>query len=161
VGIDCEQLNPIGGQGGNSAIEDAACLANQLYRLVLSEQVDGKQTEAAINAAFAKTQELRHARVKALLRKSHYMQRVQAMDSWVMGMVAKYVMPLMAGKRILSSLCNDARGGVVLEFLPRSAKAQVDRQRASKIPWVKILAYGILVSLICNVLKGALLFNKA
>lgn len=62
MGIDCEQLNPIGGQGGNSAIEDAACLANQLYGLVSSERVDGRQTESAIDAAFAKTQELRCAR---------------------------------------------------------------------------------------------------
>lgn len=83
------------------------------------------------------------------------------MDSWVMGMVAKYVMPPMAGSRILSSLCNDARGGVVLEFLPRSAKAQANRQRAFKIPWVKILAYGILVSLLYYVSKGALSLQGA
>lgn len=31
---DYEQLNPVGGQGSNSAIEDAACLANQLFCVV-------------------------------------------------------------------------------------------------------------------------------
>lgn len=108
-------LNPIGGQGGNSAIEDAACLANQLCRLARSKGSDNTWTESSIAAAFAKVQETRYGRVQCLIRKSHYMQRVQAMDSLVMKVIAKYAMPLIDGGRIVDSLCNDARGAAVLD----------------------------------------------
>ena len=98
--------------------------------------------------------------MKALLRKSHFMQRVQAMDSWVMATIAKHIMPLMAGQRIVSSLCNDALGGVKLECLPRSAEAQADgRAAASTTQWMGLVVCGVLIALMCFLLNKALSLN--
>ncbi|KAF9698911.1 hypothetical protein EKO04_003285 [Ascochyta lentis] len=154
IGDAAHKLNPISGQGGNSAIEDAACLANQIHLLTQPGHEQNTWTDSDFVAAFTTTQQIRHGRVKRLLRKSHYMQRVQAMDSRVMSMVAQYAMPLVSGNRIVEALCNDARGAVRLEAQGDKATPHPtsydDKRRSSRLglPWVVCLICALFLALV-------------
>lgn len=77
------------------------------------------------------------------------MQRVQAMDSWVMKFIATHIMPCTGRVRIFDSLCNDPTGGVTLYYLLHPSKRPIKDYgatgiRNSWIVWV-VAAWGILL----------------
>ncbi|KAH8661730.1 FAD binding domain-containing protein [Ilyonectria robusta] len=91
IGDAAHKLEPIAGQGGNSAIETAAVLVNNLV-LLLKAHPSGVTT-AEINAAFAETQEKREPRVSQLVRASHEDQRFAALESPMAEFIARYIIP--------------------------------------------------------------------
>lgn len=110
------QFNPIGGQGGNSAIEDAAVLANQLHALVSSSNTG--PTDAQISQALAETQRIRFPRAMKFLKASHDNQSIQAQDTFTSRLIARYIVPLSGPEKVLQMICEGARGAANINALP-------------------------------------------
>ncbi|KAF2992994.1 hypothetical protein E8E13_000981 [Curvularia kusanoi] len=97
-------FNPIGVQGGNSAIEDAAVLANELHALFLASNTT-IPNETQISQALEETQRIRFPRALKFLRASHKTQSIQAQDTFISRFVARYVMPFSGPGKILERIC--------------------------------------------------------
>lgn len=90
------QFEPIAGQGGNSAIETAAVLVSNLATMLKSKASPSDITTADINAVFAKTQATREVRTQALVKASHEEQRFAAMETPLLELMGKYLMPMLS-----------------------------------------------------------------
>ncbi|TQN68038.1 FAD-dependent monooxygenase andE [Colletotrichum shisoi] len=92
IGDAAHKFEPIAGQGGNSAIETAAVLANNLANLLKTCPSGGPCTDQ-IHNVFLQTQKKREPRVWDLVRASHDEQRYAAMESPLLEFVARYIVP--------------------------------------------------------------------
>ena len=113
-----QKFNAMGTQGGNSAIEDAAVLANQLQKLLDGDNKTTNFTDAAVAQAFEETQRLRFDRATKFLKSSHQLQSVQAQDTLISRFIAKVVLPLSSSDSAIEMLCSGARGAAKIEALP-------------------------------------------
>ncbi|GKT61946.1 FAD binding domain-containing protein [Colletotrichum tofieldiae] len=91
IGDAAHKLEPIAGQGGNSAIETAAVLVDNLAKLLKAHP--SAITTAEIDAAFSQTQEKREPRVSQLVRASHEDQRFAALENPMSDFLARYIIP--------------------------------------------------------------------
>ncbi|KAF6803052.1 FAD binding domain-containing protein [Colletotrichum sojae] len=94
IGDAAHKMEPIAGQGGNSAIETAAVLVNNLV-LALKSHPDGLAT-ADVEALFAETQAKREPRVRQLLKASNDQQQFTAMETPLLRIMGKIVVPLLS-----------------------------------------------------------------
>ncbi|KAL6415594.1 FAD binding domain-containing protein [Ilyonectria robusta] len=92
IGDAAHKLEPIAGQGGNSAIETAAVLVTNLTRM-LNAHPSGV-TLADIDGVFGLTQKTREPRVLQLVGASHMEQRFSALESPVLEFVGRYLLPM-------------------------------------------------------------------
>jgi hypothetical protein len=90
------QLEPIAGQGGNSAIETAALLVSNLATMLKSKSHPYDIVTADIENVFAKTQATRETRVQKLVKASHEEQRFAAQETPLLGLFGKYIMPILS-----------------------------------------------------------------
>lgn len=111
------QFNPIDGQGGNSAIEDAAVLADQLHALVSGSDTT-VPTDAQISQALAETQRIRFPRAMKFLKASHDNQSIQAQDTFISKLIARYIVPLSGPESLVKMICGGARGAARINALP-------------------------------------------
>lgn len=80
------------GQGGNSAIETAASLTNNLVAAL--QRGSGRHLSTGeISGLFADVQREREDRVSSLVKDAHARQRVECMDSPLLKHVVKYLVP--------------------------------------------------------------------
>ncbi|KAJ8106624.1 hypothetical protein OPT61_g9413 [Boeremia exigua] len=138
IGDAAHKFNPIGGQGGNSAIEDAAVLADQLYALSTGKGDSTNFTDANVGKAFAETQRIRSGRAKEFLQTSHNMQSMQAMDTPFSKFVAKYIVPLSGSESVVKMICRAARGAARIKALPMPQRPHSelwDDERGSSLSW--------------------------
>ncbi|KZL86200.1 fad binding domain-containing protein [Colletotrichum incanum] len=91
IGDAAHKLEPIAGQGGNSAIETAAVLVDNLAKLLKAHP--SGITTANIDAAFSQTQERREPRVSQLVRASHEDQCFAALENPTSDFLARYIIP--------------------------------------------------------------------
>ncbi|KAF6824067.1 FAD binding domain-containing protein [Colletotrichum plurivorum] len=94
IGDAAHKMEPIAGQGGNSAIETAAVLVNNLV-LALKSHPDGLNT-ADVDAVFAETQAKREPRVRKLLKASNEEQQFCAMETPLLRIMGKILVPLLS-----------------------------------------------------------------
>ncbi|EXJ78155.1 hypothetical protein A1O3_09316 [Capronia epimyces CBS 606.96] len=97
IGDAAHKIHPIGGHGGNGAIESAATLANGLLKKLGELRSDGqgkRPTTEEIEAIFRHVQEVRQTRVNHLREYSHEQQRTESMDSPLHWLKVK-LLPLM------------------------------------------------------------------
>ncbi|EKG12549.1 Monooxygenase FAD-binding protein [Macrophomina phaseolina MS6] len=95
VGDSVHKFNPLSGQGGNSAIETAAALADRLAKLAKEAEHGNKPSSAQIRAAFAEVQKSRQPRAQALVDASITAQRISAWDTPALKFVDTFVAPLL------------------------------------------------------------------
>ncbi|KAH7074440.1 hypothetical protein BKA63DRAFT_513030 [Paraphoma chrysanthemicola] len=115
IGDAAHKFNPIGGQGGNSAIEDCAILGNLLHQLLNStSRPSGEQ----IAQMFDTMQILRQDRTQQLKKMSHDLQSLMAQDNMVTKFVAKVIMPYAGPENIFENLSSSVRPGTCLDMLP-------------------------------------------
>ncbi|EOD44034.1 putative fad binding domain protein [Neofusicoccum parvum UCRNP2] len=116
IGDAAHKFEPISGQGGNSAIETAAVLVNNLTRMMKSHpQV---MSDADITSVFAETQKLRSPRAWELVKASHKQQTVEAMETPLLEFLAKYYIPTLSIDSKLDSWTNSiSKGAHRLEML--------------------------------------------
>ncbi|GME31293.1 putative FAD binding domain protein [Neofusicoccum parvum] len=93
IGDAAHKFEPTSGQGGNSTIETAAVLANNLTRMMKSHP-EGLSDDH-IDTAFSETQKLRQPRAWELIKASHLQQAIEAMETPILELMVKYYMPVM------------------------------------------------------------------
>lgn len=114
IGDAAHKFNPIGGQGGNSAIEDCAILGNLLDQLLNSKsRPSGEQ----IAQMFDTMQNLRQDRAQQLQKTSHDMQSLMAQDNMVTKFVAKVIVPYADPENVFENLSSSVRPGICLSTL--------------------------------------------
>ncbi|KAJ0163434.1 hypothetical protein CTA2_3014 [Colletotrichum tanaceti] len=118
IGDAAHKLEPIAGQGGNSAIETAAVLANNLANLLKTCPPGGPgPTTDQIHDVFLQTQEKREPRVWDLVRASHGEQRIAAMESPLLELAARYLVPVVSVDDKLDPWGTNIEGGHKLDLL--------------------------------------------
>ncbi|KAH7012377.1 FAD binding domain-containing protein [Macrophomina phaseolina] len=115
IGDAVHKFNPISGQGGNSAIETAAILANNLTR-VMKSQPEGLSDEH-VQTIFSETQTQRELRVLQLVKASHMHQALEAMETPFLEAVAKYYIPTLSTDQKLAQWAINIEGGQCLDML--------------------------------------------
>ncbi|KAJ4354876.1 hypothetical protein N0V95_003410 [Ascochyta clinopodiicola] len=139
IGDAAHKFNPIGGQGGNSAIEDAAVLANQLHKLISNSDKVAGFADAEVSQAFQETQSIRFDRTNTFLKKSHDQQSMQAMDTFISKFIAKYVVPFSGPDKVVKMICDGARGAARVCALPMPERPHSelwdDEREPSRFDW--------------------------
>ncbi|OAK96962.1 FAD/NAD(P)-binding domain-containing protein [Phaeosphaeriaceae sp. SRC1lsM3a] len=145
IGDAAHKLNPIGGQGGNSAIEDAAVLTNQLFKLAPTSEEDQAWTDNDISEALERTFSLRYDRVASLVKMSHDLQTLQALDSFFTRILAKFVIPHSSPVSVLDQFSSTARPAARLEMveIPNRPHAELydDEKPAKSVDSKRIFSF--------------------
>ncbi|OJD30262.1 fad binding domain-containing protein [Diplodia corticola] len=117
VGDSVHKFNPISGQGGNSAIETATCLADNLFA-ALDASEENTLDAAQIRDVFAATQSRRRARAQALVKASITAQRVSAWETTVLKFLDTRIAPMLDTEAIADQISEPIVGAVSSRFLP-------------------------------------------
>jgi hypothetical protein len=123
IGDAAHKFNPIGGQGGNSAMEDGAVLGNLLYELLRSHS---HPNDTQIAKVFDKMYTLRHDRTVGLMKTSHGMQSMQAQDSIAMKFLAKFIVPNSTAASTLEMISANIRPAARLNMIPVPKRGHAD-----------------------------------
>lgn len=107
------QFNPIIGLGGMSALETSAALTNHLVALLKSSK---NPSTSELESVFAKTQDFRHPRAKALVDVSMLTQHRFAMEMPLLRFLNRYYYPAMGPSASLGLLSDAYTGAVSLEL---------------------------------------------
>lgn len=109
-------MTPNIGQGANTAIEDAAVLASLINRLV---NVDGvcQPSVACMDKLLQEYKSIRYERVRSTCERAKFGARFHTRDSWLKGLVGRYVYPHVSSL-IETRACKILAGGNVIDFLP-------------------------------------------
>jgi 2-polyprenyl-6-methoxyphenol hydroxylase-like FAD-dependent oxidoreductase len=118
LGDSVHKMTPNLGSGGNSAIESAASLANELRALLVQYRSPDTPVAAdEVHHALSNYQRTRATRASATFKASKYITRLHAMRGPFEYVLAHYLMPR-AGD-LLTDLASDSWiGAVRLDFLP-------------------------------------------
>jgi len=118
VGDSVHKMTPNMGAGGNSAIEGAAALSNELH-LLLSQNSHSTTTiqTAAIHHALSTYQRTRSVRALATFNASNFVTRLHAVRSFAEYLLAHYAMPN-AGDLLVDLASDSWIGSVRLNYLP-------------------------------------------
>ncbi len=109
------QQNPIGGQGGNAAIESAAAFVNSLLRMMDSRQ--GALSDADVDSIFRETQNVRWNRAHMLMEAAKKKQALTALESPIGSVVVRMLIPLLDLESGLRPAIPTFAGGTKLERL--------------------------------------------
>lgn len=123
-------MAPSIGQGANMAIEDAATLANALWRVGLAcTKHDTSTTQKKLDEALRHYSTSLRARTRDMCARSEFLVRLQTHDGLIRSTLARYVIPFLGD--VPASLSAKAiRAGPFLEFVDVPARAC---QRASNL----------------------------
>ncbi|KAJ3530542.1 hypothetical protein NM208_g9280 [Fusarium decemcellulare] len=117
VGDSCHKFHPIGGHGGNGAIETAATLTNLLVEK-LNVSLTGHLTGTEIDDLFSSVQDLRYERTLAAMDYSHQQQRIESLDSLFKRFSAFYLLPLVDNEDVTFNFSCQIPASEKLEMLP-------------------------------------------
>ncbi|KAK4172898.1 putative monooxygenase [Triangularia setosa] len=120
MGDSIHKSNPIGGMGGNGAIETAAAFVNFLLR-ARNNRPNGLRglTTVEIEAISRQTQNERYERAKYILKMGHEIQALFASEKPLLTKFAfGTVLPLSGLEHHLSQMGSRLLGGPKLDFLP-------------------------------------------
>ncbi|RFU79752.1 fad binding domain-containing [Trichoderma arundinaceum] len=92
IGDAVAKQNPIGGQGGNGAIESATALVNSLLRM-LDDRTDGLSS-FDIDKIFDETQKAHRGRAQVLMEQGKKRQALQALETPIKTIIARFLLPI-------------------------------------------------------------------
>ncbi|CAG9989123.1 unnamed protein product [Clonostachys byssicola] len=120
VGDSAHKPNPIGGMGGNGAIESVAELINALLDAGCDRSVRLREmTDADFDSVFTRMQDARYERAKFTVKSSHAMQALFASEKPLLSYVVwKIIAPMMGEERSLRNLGLRIVGGSRIRRLP-------------------------------------------
>ena len=107
------------GQGGASALESAAYLANQLKELTDNNKVP---TGEQIQAAFADFEQDRGSRTKSLMNDGHTLARLESLDNALLKFFMLHLISRISKSYLHSMLAEACTPGVPLKYLPSAPK---------------------------------------
>ncbi|KAF2138917.1 uncharacterized protein K452DRAFT_320584 [Aplosporella prunicola CBS 121167] len=116
IGDSAHKFQPISGQGGNNAVETAAAVVNGLVNGMKNNP--GGLSDAEIHSIFSHAQELRQDRVWSLIRASHAQQRLEAMETPLLGLMATYLVPRLHLESIIDRFVTGSVPATRLTVLP-------------------------------------------
>ncbi|KAK0370617.1 FAD binding domain-containing protein [Colletotrichum limetticola] len=153
IGDAAHKLEPIAGQGGNSAIETAAVLVNNLTE-ALKQNPSGVTTEQ-IHSVFLETQKKREPRVWPLVHNSHKEQRFAAMESPFLEFAGRYLVPSLSIDEKEGPWSTNFEPGHKLDFLdvPKRPRAlpyldELPSQRLDSSLLPKLVVGAVLAGLL-------------
>ncbi|VUC28806.1 unnamed protein product [Clonostachys rosea] len=120
LGDSAHKPNPIGGQGGNGAIESCAELVNMLLekKAARGGTLD-KLTTKELEEVLERTQTSRHARAKEIVHAAHRHQRINAYENpLISAIITGYIFPLAGPEQIFTRMSWNLRGATHLKNLP-------------------------------------------
>ncbi|KAF7592167.1 hypothetical protein BBP40_000654 [Aspergillus hancockii] len=141
IGDSVSKMTPNQGQGANTAIEAAACLANVLH--ALSQKAEGERLSGSeINHVLEDFNRAHFQRLAGIHQSSEFLTRLQACDGLVKSIFARYVAPH-CGDSTVAGVAGLATSGPVLGFIPLTERSGRDwRTLSSWVPLVSSIAYG-------------------
>ncbi|KAH7007915.1 hypothetical protein B0J12DRAFT_692087 [Macrophomina phaseolina] len=117
IGDAAHKFNPITGQGGNSALETAAALTNELVKTLNSHGPDVHVSGKALHFTFQAVQQLRSPRASQLVHASTSFQRLTAMETLLHRGMIRNVVPRLGNDLMLHILFRACTGAVSLDML--------------------------------------------
>ncbi|KAJ6051561.1 hypothetical protein N7499_010901 [Penicillium canescens] len=121
IGDASHKFEPLTGQGGNNAIETAASLTNHLVA-ALKRCSSGTLSTAEISKVFENVQEQREDRVWELVKGSHARQRVECMETPLLKLVGKYLIPNLPRYKLVDKWIQIYSPSVSLNMIPQPNK---------------------------------------
>ena len=113
-------MNPIGGHGGNAAIEDAAILGDLLKETLDN---DSQPTDEKIRIAFSKFQRERVPRATVLTEKGRLLQSVEALKNPVLEFLNQKITCKIPLAKTMPMIIADAHtSGYFLQYLPKPSR---------------------------------------
>jgi hypothetical protein len=112
------------GQGGNSTIETAAALTNNLVT-ALQGSPGRRLSVEEISQLFANVQREREDRVSSLVKDAHARQRVECMDSPLLKLAVKYLVPYYPEWLVMYRWTHTFSPAPALKMLPLPNKKHV------------------------------------
>ncbi|KAJ5701737.1 hypothetical protein N7488_009285 [Penicillium malachiteum] len=117
IGDAAHKLEPLTGQGGNSAIETAAALTNNIVAAMKLCPLQEISTED-VTSLLENTQSQREERMQSLLKAAHKRQRLDCMESPLLKFIANFVFPFVPEKTITSAWIPTYAPGTSLNMIP-------------------------------------------
>ncbi|CAG8323873.1 unnamed protein product [Penicillium salamii] len=120
VGDSWHKINPITGQGGNTAIAGAAYLTDGLMDLLDREE---RPTQASIEKLFSDYQQHRGPISRTLSENAHIMQRMEALETPILKFFQLNVIKFLPLKFIRRKLLTTFNTGLLLKRLPPPSRS--------------------------------------
>ncbi|KLO85155.1 hydroxylase [Fusarium fujikuroi] len=117
LGDSAHKFHPVGGQGGNAAIESAALLTNNLVN-ALKRSPSGRLTTVQVESMFADVQSRRKPRLALNHRYSHNRANTEALDTPLKKLMTIHLLPLVDEQVVTLGYCSQHPGGEMLDMLP-------------------------------------------
>ncbi|KAH0395336.1 FAD/NAD(P)-binding domain-containing protein, partial [Aureobasidium melanogenum] len=116
LGDSAHKMTPNAGNGGNSAIESAAALANSIIKL--SDKSNGQHpSEQQVIECLQNYQKSREVRAAAAIEASNLLTHVQALATWAHSLFAHYALPILGD--FFEGLQSDMSiGATLIDYLP-------------------------------------------
>lgn len=114
-------MTPNLGQGGNSAIESAAALANSLASLLQASHESSPAVEE-LNKCLQSWQEKRRPRVQAIFKSAYSLTRLEALSTLKSKAIAHYLMPYLE-HYLVDKSSRTFVGATKIDYLPPPAKS--------------------------------------
>ncbi|KAH0158644.1 FAD/NAD(P)-binding domain-containing protein, partial [Aureobasidium melanogenum] len=116
LGDSAHKMTPNAGNGGNSAIESAAALANSIKKL--SDKSNGQHpSEQQVIECLQNYQKSREVRAAAAIEASNLLTHVQALATWAHSLFAHYALPILGD--FFEGLQSDMSiGATLIDYLP-------------------------------------------
>lgn len=111
------QFHPVGGLGGNAAMESAALLTNNLVK-ALRESTSGRLSSTQVERLFSNVQTQRKPRLALNHRYSNGRARTEALVSPLKKFMSLYLIPLVDEQTVTLGYCSQHPGGERLDMIP-------------------------------------------
>ncbi|KAL4951707.1 hypothetical protein BDW69DRAFT_196241 [Aspergillus filifer] len=123
IGDSVHKMTPNLGQGGNSAIESAASLANAIVHLLESSPEPlQRPTISDLHACLQTWQSNRRPRAQNVFEQANTLTRLEAIDTFADKIKAHYLMPYLESV-LTSKMTKTIVGAVKVDYLPVPVKA--------------------------------------
>jgi len=143
------QFHPLGAQGGNSAIESAAALANDLNKAL---QQETSITDVDLSALFERVQTIRIPRAKMMQKSANTRQRLEAMETLFLRFVALKVLPRIGTELVFRRFYDTIAPAIKLDYLevPRRSRLAPFHDELSARPKDRstLMIAGIVVTML-------------
>ncbi|KAF4439871.1 Zeaxanthin epoxidase chloroplastic [Fusarium acutatum] len=161
LGDSAHKFHPVGGQGGNAAIESAALLTSNLVK-ALERSPSGRLTTVQVESMFADVQSRRKPRLALNHHYSHNRANTEALDTPLKRLMAIHLLPLVDEQVVTLGYCSQHPGGEMLDMLPAQHRENLipykqellcEPESRGSIQWVLVVTYAIFAVIAASARK--------
>ncbi|PLB47722.1 FAD/NAD(P)-binding domain-containing protein [Aspergillus steynii IBT 23096] len=122
IGDAFHKFNPLTGQGGNSAIEDAALLADLVKKMLMK---GSKPTNDQLNSAFSHFERERRPRAEKLMDGARFLQKFDALENPFLEFLNLHVMSKLGVDKFITNFVEICSPSHALRYLPPPSRRGV------------------------------------